>query len=95
MEPKGYQKGAQSGQNGAKGTFFFMLKKCAKRRSKKQKKDDVQKRSVQGRSRENLPVLPGALLAEKVVQKAPFWKSRKSKMAPKPPDGGKIGTGTL
>jgi len=36
-----------------------------------------------------------AFRAEKVVQRVPFWKSRTSKMAPKPPGGGKIGTGIL
>ena len=42
MEPKGDQKEAQSGQNGAKGI------KCAKRQSTKTSQNDVQERSALG-----------------------------------------------
>ena len=82
MEPKGYQKGAKSDPNGAK------------RRSQKQKKqcsEKIRKRQF----RDGLVVAAGDISGEKGVQKSPFGKSRKSKMAPKPPGGGKIGTGTL
>jgi hypothetical protein len=57
--------------------------------------DAVASRIVPGRS----PAFPGnpfgTSLAEKVVQRLPFRKSRKSKMAPKSTGGGKIGTRTL
>jgi hypothetical protein len=40
-------------------------------------------------------MLKSNFLSEKVVKKAPFWKSRKSEMAPKSNFSVKIGTGTL
>ena len=79
MEPKGYQKGAKSDPNGAK------------RRSKKQKKTMFRKCQF----RDGLVIAAGDISGEKGVQKSPFGKSRKSKMAPKSNFSVKIVPGTL
>ena len=55
--------------------------------------------SRQGRSRDVRPRWGyssfSGLLLEKVIQNVPFWKFRKSKIAPKSDFSVKIGTGTL
>ena len=50
--------------------------------------------SAKGRVRAEKVRIFMSILGENGAQKVPFWKSRKSKMAPKPTGGGKIGTGT-
>jgi hypothetical protein len=55
----------------------------------------VAPRSVQGCYPSGSLIQKIQFLNKNIAQKVPFWKSRKSKTAPKPPGGGKIGTRTL
>jgi hypothetical protein len=61
----------------------------------KNKKNDVRKRSVQGAFPDEGGQRQINILRENVGRKVPFWKARKSKMAPKSNFSVKIGTGTL